>query len=107
MRRDEKRFDPCYHYVALPIPPSILSLRQQPQCLSIVYNQITGGGFAKNMADYGGFLYKEGEGETSCTGASILQHQGVDGGAIHAVDGAVLDWACDIGNNSALAGPAM
>lgn len=77
-------------------------------CLSsIVYNQITGGGFAKNMADYGGFLYKEGEGETSCTGASILQHQGVDGGAIHAVDGAVLDWACDIGNNSALAGPAM
>ncbi|CAM9163289.1 unnamed protein product, partial [Laminaria digitata] len=59
--------------------------------------QITGGTFTDNKADYGGFLYKEGAGETSCTNASILQHQGVDGGAIHAVDDAVLDWACDIG----------
>ena len=75
--------------------------------LRLSFDQITGGTFANNKADYGGFLYKEGEGNTSCTGASILRHQGVDGGAIHAVDGAVLDWACNIGESSALAGPAV
>lgn len=69
--------------------------------------QITGGNFTDNEADFGGFLYKEGPGNTSCTGASILGHTGVDGGAIYAVDKAVLDWACDLGNNLALAGPAM
>lgn len=52
-------------------------------------------------------MYKKGEGETSCKNASILQHEGVDGGAIHAVDGAELDWECDLGYNTALAGPAM
>lgn len=70
-------------------------------------DQITGGNFTNNVADYGGFLYKEGEGETSCEGASILRHRGVDGGAIHAVDGAALDWACHIGENYALSGTAM
>lgn len=73
----------------------------------VLSDQITGGTYRNNTADYGGFLYREGEGITSCTNASILQHHGVDGGAIHAVDGAELDWQCDLGNNTALAGPAM
>ena len=69
--------------------------------------QITGGIFTDNTADYGGFLYNNGKGTASCTNASILRHEGVDGGAIYAVDGATLEWACDLGENSALAGPAM
>lgn len=68
---------------------------------------MTGGTYENNSADFGGFLYKEGEGSTSCSGASIEHHEGVDGGAIYAVDGAVLDWECDLIKNSALAGPAM
>ena len=52
-------------------------------------------------------MYKEGDGNASCEGASILEHEGVDGGAIYAVDDAELDWACDLEGNSALAGPAM
>ncbi|CAM9293851.1 unnamed protein product, partial [Laminaria digitata] len=69
--------------------------------------QITGGNFRSNKADFGGFLYKKGEGTASCEGASILGHEGVDGGAIYAVEDAVLDWACDLVDNKALAGPAM
>ena len=49
----------------------------------------------------------EGDGITSCTGASLVGHEGVDGGAIYAVDDAVIDWACDLVENKALAGPAM
>ena len=75
-------------------------------CVSIL-GQITGGNFSKNQADFGGFLYKEGEGNASCEGASILNHTGVDGGAIYVVEDAVLDWACDLEENIALAGPAM
>ena len=69
--------------------------------------QITGGNFSSNEADFGGFLHKEGDGTVSCEEASILLNKGVDGGAIHAVQDAVLDWACDLRENSALAGPAM
>lgn len=70
-------------------------------------SQITGGEFTDNEADFGGFLYKEGAGNTSCQGASVLRHKGVDGGAIYIVEDAILDWECDLGENSALAGPAM
>ncbi|CAN0099803.1 unnamed protein product, partial [Laminaria digitata] len=69
--------------------------------------KITGGNFTNNKADFGGFLYKEGAGETSCTGASIVGHDAVDGGAIYAVDGATVHWACDIRDTSAISGPAM
>lgn len=70
-------------------------------------DQITGGQFSLNEADFGGFLYKEGDGTATCEGATIRLNQGVDGGAIYAVEDAVLDWACDLIGNSALAGPAM
>ena len=60
-----------------------------------------------NKADFGGFLHKEGDGKASCEGASILEHEGVNGGAIYAVDDAELDWACDLEGNSAFAGSAM
>ncbi|CAN0330304.1 unnamed protein product [Ascophyllum nodosum] len=69
--------------------------------------EITGGSFTENFADFGGFLYAEGDGITSCTEASVEGHEGVDGGAIYAVDGAVLEWACDLKENEALAGPAI
>lgn len=72
-------------------------------------NQITGGTFTSNEADFGGFLYKEGAGSATCTGAatSVTGHRGVDGGAIYAVKGASLEWGCDLVANKALAGPAM
>ena len=73
----------------------------------LMLRQITGGNFSKNEADFGGFMYKEGKGNASCEGASILEHNGVDGGAIYAVEDAKLEWACDLGENTALAGPAM
>ena len=69
--------------------------------------KITGGIFTGSEADFGGFLYAEGDGITSCKGASIVKHTGVDGGAIYAVEDAVLDWACDLKENEALVGPAM
>lgn len=72
-----------------------------------IIDQITGGNFSSNEADFGGFLYKEGEGNATCVGASIVKSKGVDGGAIYAVDDAVLDWACHLIGNTALAGPAM
>lgn len=75
--------------------------------LSLCFPQITGGTFVANEADLGGFLFKEGDGKATCTGASILGHKGVDGGAIYAVDGADLYWECDLINNEALSGPAM
>lgn len=62
----------------------------------------------KNEAVFGGFLYKEGGGgAVTCTGASILQHIGVDGGAIYAENTAEIDWECHLGENEALSGPAM
>lgn len=70
-------------------------------------NQISGGSFTSNKADFGGFVYKEGKGNTSCDGASIDGHKGVDGGAIYAVDGATLDWKCNLKGNLAVSGPAM
>ena len=70
-------------------------------------SKITGGTFTKNKADFGGFLYVQGSGTSSCTGASVVEHSGIDGGAIYAVDGAVLEWACDLVKNKALVGPAM
>ena len=69
--------------------------------------QITGGYFDGNEADEGGFLYKEGRGDVSCVGATVLRSKGVNGGAIYAVNDAVLDWRCNISENTALAGPAM
>ena len=69
--------------------------------------KITGGTFTENKADFGGFLYVEGDGTSSCMGASVVRHSGVDGGAIYAVDGAFLEWACDLVENKALVGPAM
>ncbi|CAN0005479.1 unnamed protein product [Ectocarpus fasciculatus] len=68
---------------------------------------ITQGTFTNNVADFGGFLYKEGEGTASCTGASVTGHRGVDGGAVYAGEGAKLEWGCDLVNNYALAGPAI
>ena len=69
--------------------------------------QITGGIFTENEADFGGFLYAQGEGKTSCSGSSVERHSGVDGGAIYAVDEVVLDWACHLKDNKAFMGPAM
>ncbi|CAN0356022.1 unnamed protein product, partial [Ectocarpus sp. 12 AP-2014] len=68
---------------------------------------ITQGTFTNNEADFGGFLYKEGPGNASCTGASVVGHRGVDGGAVYAVEGAKLEWGCDLVDNYALAGPAI
>lgn len=76
-------------------------------CVWLLSLQITGGIFVANMADFGGFLYKEGGGKATCTGASIVGHIGVDGGAIYAVDDADLYWECDLIENVALSGPAM
>lgn len=70
-------------------------------------HQITGGNFTGNMADDGGFLYKEGAGKASCSGASVVRSKGVDGGALCAVDGASLEWECNLVANSALSGSAM
>lgn len=69
--------------------------------------QISGGNFTRNEADYGGFLYKEGSGSTVCSNATITEHMGVDGGAVYALANAVVDWECDLVNNTALTGPAM
>lgn len=69
--------------------------------------KITGGTFYGNKADYGGFLYTDGEGTTSCKGASVEESNAVDGGGVYAVDGAMVDWECNLLSNSALSGPAM
>eukprot|EP00752_Nemacystus_decipiens_P010943 g9725.t1 len=69
--------------------------------------EITGGTFSGNEADYGGFLYTDGEGITSCKGASVEDNQAVDGGGMYAVDGAIVEWECNIFRNSALSGPAI
>lgn len=52
-------------------------------------------------------MHKEGDGIASCEGASILRHTGKDGGTIYAIEGAVLDWRCDLQENVGLAGPTM
>lgn len=49
----------------------------------------------------------EGAGTTSCEGGSVEKHRGVDGGAVYAVEDAVVDWACHLIDNEALSGPAM
>lgn len=63
--------------------------------------------FSENNADFGGFLHKKGAGTASCEGAAILNNTSLGGGALYAVDGATILWECDIGNNFALAGPAV
>lgn len=52
-------------------------------------------------------MFKDGDGSTSCSGASVERHTGVDGGAVYIVDDAVIEWECDLVGNSALSGPAM
>lgn len=69
--------------------------------------QITGGTFTNNAADFGGFLYTAGDGLSSCKGSSVVDNNAVEGGAIYAVEDAVVDWACHLVNNRALSGPAM
>lgn len=69
--------------------------------------QITGGNFTDNEADFGGFLYKRGEGTASCSGAYIARNSALDGGALYVSDDATLDWQCDLNMNSALSGAAM
>ncbi|CAN0138387.1 unnamed protein product, partial [Pylaiella littoralis] len=68
---------------------------------------ITGGKFMGNEAFFGGFLYKEGAGNAFCTGATVTGNSGVNGGAIYAVEGAELEWGCDLVENSAILGPAI
>lgn len=69
--------------------------------------QITGGTFSENEADFGGFLYKEGEGTASCTGALIERSEALDGGALYLADSVELDWGCDLIDNKALVASAM
>lgn len=76
-------------------------------CLRDDLCKVTGGNFIGNAADFGGFVYKKGIGLTTCTGASIVNHYGVDGGAIYVVDGAQVEWECDVGMSHALTGSAM
>ena len=54
-------------------------------------------------------MYVEGDGSTSCigTGTIVEKNSAVDGGAIYAVDDAVLYWACALIGNDAITGPAM
>ena len=52
-------------------------------------------------------MYVEGDGNTSCIGTTVEKNSAVDGGAIYAVDDAVLDWACALIGNEAITGPAM
>lgn len=94
------------YYAAVCLCPDVIPPPPVADC-DTETRQITGGNFTGNVADFGGFLYKEGAGNTSCTGASVEKHQGVDGGAIYAVDGATLEWECDLVENVALSGPAM
>lgn len=88
---------------AVPVPSRL------NDSLSLAYfpKQITGGNFSGNKADFGGFMYRTGQGDTSCEGTSILAHESVDGGAIYAIDGATVHWACDIRDNSAISAAAM
>lgn len=69
--------------------------------------QISGGAFIGNEANFGGFLYKEGKGKVSCAGASIIESEALDGGALYLVDAEDLEWECDLIENEALVGPAM
>ena len=70
-------------------------------------NQITGGVFENNEADYGGFFWAKGDGEISCAGASITNNEAMEGGAFFAVNVKMMKLACEIANNTAVAGPAM
>lgn len=69
--------------------------------------QITGGVFSHNVADNGGFLYIQADGNTTCKGASVERNAAVNGGAIYAVNGAVIECECHLIGNMALSGPAM
>ncbi|CBJ33130.1 polymorphic outer membrane protein [Ectocarpus siliculosus] len=69
--------------------------------------EVTGGTFISNKADFGGFLYKASKRNATCSGATVLKHEGVDGDAIYAIDGANLEWECNLRENSALIGPAI
>lgn len=53
-------------------------------------------------------MYKGGEGSVLCSGASVTGNAAVDGGGLYVVgNSTVVEWACDLGSNSALSGPAM
>lgn len=76
--------------------------------LLILYDlQINGGTFTSNKAGFGGCLYVEGDGVTTCEGGSVEKNSGFDGGAIYAVKANVVEWACHLIGNEALSGPAM
>lgn len=76
-------------------------------CVPDPNRQITGGSFFANSADWGGVLHKEGAGNVSCSGASVVGNKAVDGGGAYVVANATVEWACELGANSALSGPAM
>lgn len=69
--------------------------------------QVTGGVYESNRADFGGFLYKDGDGDAACVGVSVFNHTALNGGAVYILDGATLDWQCDLAMNDALTGPGM
>lgn len=69
--------------------------------------QVTGGTFTSNTAYFGGFLYAIGDGKTTCEGTAVVNHNGVEGGAIYAADDAIIDCSCHLIGNKALSGPAM
>lgn len=69
--------------------------------------QITGGSFFHNRADFGGFMYKSGAGNTSCSGASVTHNRAVDGGGAYLNQNATVEWSCDLTGNRALSGAAM
>lgn len=75
--------------------------------MHVVSLQITGGYFQRNAADSGGFLFKEGSGNASCSGALISENVAADGGALYAIDDATLEWQCDLRTNYAVTGSSM
>lgn len=52
-------------------------------------------------------MFKENDGPTSCADAYISYNEALNGGVIYATEEAVIDWKCDMTNNSALSGSAM
>lgn len=66
-----------------------------------------GGDFRDNKASYGGFLFKREESTVLCSEAIIERHEAIEGGAIYAMDESILDWRCDLVENTAVSGPAM
>ena len=103
--------DVCHSRTRLPHrSPVIVYSRAPHKNHKFSPDQITGGTFAGNQADFGGFLYKQGAGNATCTGGGTtpaIGNRGVFGGAIYAVKGASLELSCDLVENEAQIGPAM